>query len=306
VSILRLTKYHGLGNDFLVVIAPVAGDLDGARHLEVVDAATAAALCDRHTGVGADGVITLHPLPGGRAVRMTLRNADGGLAETSGNGLRCAALAALEAGLVSGREVLIETVAGAVRADLVERSSSGGATLKVAMGQARVGELFPSVLGRFARMVDVGNPHLVLYPDAEHPARLPLRAVELAGLEHGVDGEVPGGLNVEAVTPFVPPEGASAPEALDLVVWERGSGETRACGSGSVAAAAALRAAGLVGELVEVRNPGGALLVELSGSLQAPHAALTGPAQLVARIEVDLEWLLDSRAPVLEGALVES
>jgi diaminopimelate epimerase len=61
-----------------------------------------------------------------------------------------------------------------------------------------------------------------------------------------------------------------------------------------------------VGELVEVRNPGGALLVELSGSLQAPHAALTGPAQLVARIEVDLEWLLDSRAPVLEGALVES
>jgi diaminopimelate epimerase len=317
VSVLRLAKYHGLGNDFLV--GTVAGG-DGA---EPIDAATGAALCDRHRGIGADGVIMLRRCAGGSAVRMSLRNADGGVAETSGNGLRCAALAALDGGLVAGPGVVIETAAGPARALLVARTGAGGATLRVSMGRALLGEVRAGVLGRSARMVDVGNPHLVLYEDTAPGAgtglapgtalhglhalhALPaLLASELAGLEHGVDGEVPGGLNVEAVRVLATPGGAGR-DAVELVVWERGAGETQACGSGSVAAAAALRAAGLVGGRVEVRNPGGTLHVELTGPLEAPEAELTGPAQLVARFEVDPAWLAGAARPGTEGVTAAS
>lgn len=284
---LRLAKYHGLGNDFLVHMLdtpPTPGRDLPLGALEV------AALCERHTGVGADGLLTVWPLRSG-VVRMTLRNADGSAAETSGNGIRCAALAALDGGLVPGPELVLETDAGSARARLLARDGTGGASLSVSMGQVALGKAFADVLGRHARAVDVGNPHLVLYPVPGNSVGLPLRAVELSTLEHGVDGELDEGCNVESVVARARGT-ADRSDIVDLVVWERGAGATQACGSGSVAAAAALRAAGLVGDRVEVRNPGGTLLVELGGPADAPTAELTGPAQLVAGIEIELAAVL--------------
>ncbi len=304
MGLLRLTKYEGLGNDFLVLLP---GPLEGVGCL---GAAAAAALCERHTGIGADGLITLHA-SGDGTVAMQLRNADGGLAETSGNGLRCAALAALDSGVVRGPDVELDTAAGPARVRLLARDGTGGAVLAASMGRALLGPLRSGVLGRLARRVDVGNPHLVLYPEPGSEPLPVLRAAALAPLEHGIDGDAPAGLNVESVslagqTTWPRKSRLGDPgafDAVELVVWERGAGETRACGSGSVAAAVALRAAGLVGDRVEVRNPGGSLRVELDGPAESPEATLTGPARLVARIEVDLDAMLHIAT---EGALAAS
>ncbi len=299
---LRLAKYHGLGNDFLLL---AGASVDGSGDAPALGPAEVVALCARHTGIGADGVITLVPLRPG-VVRMTLRNADGSLAETSGNGLRCAALAALDGGLAGRAEVVIETGGGTATARLTDRLP-GGAWIEVSFGTALLGEVVEPVLGRVARLVDTGNPHLVLYQRPGGSPVPPLRAGELAVLEHGPDGSVAGGLNVEAVRVVAPAgERGVGPAVVDLVVWERGAGETLACGSGSVAAAAALRSAGLVGDRVEVRNPGGSLVVELAGPLDAPSATLGGPAVLVARLEVDADSLAAAVAAAPGAAAVAS
>ncbi len=272
---LHLTKHHGAGNDFLVVL-----DVDDAQPLDPV---LVAALCDRHRGVGADGVIRVVGLrSAGRAddvpLGMELRNADGTPAETSGNGLRCLAQAAVEAGLVAPPSFGVRTEAGVRSVDYEPGPpGSGVATAWVGMGRPRLGReetLAPlpgvSLAGlKFARRVDVGNPHLVLvgtdWSDAE---------VGEAGAALGSGGP---GCNVEFVA--VGPDG----EAIALRVWERGVGETFACGTGSVAAAAVTRAAGLTGDRVVVHNPGGALEVVFAGD----DARLGGPVHKVADVEVD-------------------
>ncbi|MDQ6946631.1 MAG: diaminopimelate epimerase, partial [Actinomycetota bacterium] len=127
---MRLRKYHGLGNDFLILF-----DLDGAQP---VDAATVAAVCDRHRGVGADGLIrvTAGDLGSiGSDVTMELRNADGSRAETSGNGLRCVARAVVDAGLVAGPDLVISTDVGDRRATV-----GGDGYVSVDMGHVVVVE----------------------------------------------------------------------------------------------------------------------------------------------------------------------
>ncbi len=154
--VLTLVKYQGLGNDFLVALdgrgldaaagerarlAP-AGPCDADRDADHL-AGLARVLCDRHTGVGADGLLVLRAAVSGGDVRMELRNADGGRAETSGNGLRCFALAAVEAGLVAGPELAIETDSGLRRAVLRRRDGLGSADVSVEMGCIRVRPLDP-------------------------------------------------------------------------------------------------------------------------------------------------------------------
>lgn len=299
---LDLVKYHGLGNDFLVHVGG-----DGAHG---IDAVLARALCDRHRGVGADGVLHVSALGAGR-VRMELRNADGGLAETSGNGLRCAVLAAVHSGMVAGAEMVVETLAGAVRAEVLTPQSSRTGDVRVEMGEVAVGpeltltelvepsrvpgvdlpagglawdDVLGALPGALARRVAVGNPHLVVY----RAGRYDRAGLGIDRLGPALQASVDGGVNVEIV-------GAPAGgETLLLDVWERGVGITLACGSGSCAAAAASRAAGLVGDVVHVVNPGGTLLVELSGDLLAPSAVLTGPARRVGRVLVDTDELFAS------------
>ena len=250
---MRLEKYQGLGNDFLLLV-----DLDDRYR---VDAACARVLCDRHLGVGADGIIRIGPGRDGAEVTMELRNADGSEAETSGNGLRCLALALVEAGLVEGPRLNVLTGAGP-RSAVVGRDGQ----VSVDMGPARLSPAPPEAAGndgvepaRRAALVDVGNPHLVVLDDGGHD-------VAALGRRHPQ-------WNVELVR--------ADGDNLDMLVWERGVGETAACGTGACAAAAAAHEWGLVGSTVTVRQPGGELAVELGDTV-----VLTGPAGYVCTVEV--------------------
>ncbi|MEW6152982.1 MAG: diaminopimelate epimerase [Actinomycetota bacterium] len=231
---MRLRKYHGLGNDFLVLV-----DRDGSVP---AGAAMARALCERHRGVGADGLIRVTPGPDGPV--MELYNADGSRAETSGNGLRCVARAAVDARLATGPEVTITTDAGPRRA----RIRPDG-LVSVEMGTATVD----------GQHVDMGNPH----------------RVELVEDLAAVTGPDRPDLNVEYVV------AGPGTGQLSMRVFERGVGETQACGSGACAAAAVAHAKGLVGPTVTVNQPGGAVTVELGDPV-----VLTGPAVFVFEAEV--------------------
>ncbi len=244
---MKLEKYHGLGNDFLVLI-----DLDG---LHPVDGATARALCDRHRGVGADGLIRVTVGPTPNAYVMELYNADGGRAEMSGNGIRCLALALVDAGLEAGPEIAIATDAGPRRVVV----GAGGA-ISVDMGSAKA-EPGPGQ----SLLVDMGNPHAVV--EVQDPYDVDLGR---ESLRYGRD------LNLEVVA------AGPGPDELTMRVWERGVGETLACGTGACAAAVAAHTWGMVGDRVTVHQPGGAVQVELGDH----RIVLTGPATWVATVEV--------------------
>lgn len=264
---LSLTKHHGLGNDFLVCV-----DLDGVTP---VDAALARALCDRHRGVGADGVIRVTAGTDGADVTMQLRNADGGLAEMSGNGIRCLAQAVLLLGAAPGPNLSVATAAGVRHLTVQPGDNPAVLQVSVDMGPAKVGPDQPQPApGRGMREVDMGNPHLVLWGPS-------FTTDDVLGMGPAVQAHHAGGINVEFVT--VGP----GPDELTMRVWERGVGETMACGTGACAAAAAAHEWGLAGSRVVVHQPGGDAVVEvLPGSV-----VLTGPTVLVARVQVDPEGL---------------
>ncbi|HEY5097270.1 MAG TPA: diaminopimelate epimerase [Acidimicrobiales bacterium] len=266
---LHLTKHHGAGNDFLVLV-----DADDRVHL---DSTLVRALCDRRFGVGADGVIRI--VRGGEQadLAMDLRNADGSVAEMTGNGMRCLAQAAVAAGLVEPPTFTVSTLAGVRTVEYRPGDAPGSAEASVDMGRAVLGPE-ERLAERRARRVDMGNPHLVLLgPD---PVDL-----DVAALGAEFQGAETGGINVEFVSL------GPGPDALTLRVWERGVGETRACGTGSAAAAAAARDWGLVGSTVEVHNPGGTLSVTVA----ADGIRLSGPVRKVADVEVDPRQILEAR-----------
>ncbi len=270
---LHLTKHHGAGNDFLVTV-----DLEGVRPLtgDLVQA-----LCDRRFGIGADGVIRILG-GGGRAdLSMVLQNADGREAEMSGNGMRCLAQAAVLAGLVDPPRFTVDTAAGIRAVDYRPGAHPDTAVASVDLGSATLGPDQPQEFtDRCARRVELGNPHLVLLgPD--------LPSVDVAELGNRLQEIHPGGINVEFVT-----LGPGA-DTLTLRVWERGVGETEACGTGSGAAAAAVHSWGLVGDRVAVHNPGGTLEVELAGD----RVVLSGPVHRVAELVVDPAAVLEAARP---------
>ena len=230
---MQLRKYHGLGNDFLILL-----DRDGDH---TVDGEAARALCHRYTGVGADGLIRVTTEP----LAMELFNADGSPAEISGNGLRCVARAVVDAGWEPGPTFTVVTGAGPRRATV-----HGDGTVSVEMGTASVN----------GEHVDLGNPHVVVLVD------------DLGGVEAlSRDPDV----NVEYVVL------GPCPGELTMRVFERGVGETLACGSGACAAAAVAHGKGLVGETVTVCQRGGAVTVQLGDPI-----VLTGPAEFVFTAEV--------------------
>ena len=262
-------KYEALGNDFIVVDASALGDVDGAS--------LAGAICERRRGVGADGLLWL--VPGGDAHRVTVFNADGGLAETSGNGLRCAARWLLDHGFAApGTDIPLVSGAGASPARV------DGEEIAVNMGPPsfRDPDLPDPGTGDVASVeltvdgeswsgsaASMGNPHLVVRT-GDDPASAPLQRIADAA---GREGGFPRGVNVEVAR--VVTRGRVVAR-----VWERGVGETRACGSGACAVVAALRIEGAVGAEVDVHMPGGRLRVAWTGDSKEP-VWLTGPAQRV-------------------------
>ena len=262
---MRLTKHHGLGNDFLVLL-----DLDGTHPITADDAV---ALCDRRTGVGADGLLRVTAGTGGADVSMELLNADGSPAEMSGNGIRCLAQAVFDAGVVAPPVVRVATEGGVRTVTVLSQSTPTTHQMSVDMGEAKVigaePEWVDAEVLRAVR-VDVGNPHVVLQWAT---SQLPGRA-RLVDLGSHIDASTPGGINVEVIV--VDPAGGH----LALVVYERGVGPTMACGTGACAATAAAHEWGLCGTTAVVQMPGGSVQVTLGEPV-----VLSGDVTSIAQIE---------------------
>ncbi|GAA1830408.1 diaminopimelate epimerase [Microlunatus capsulatus] len=267
------SKGHGTENDFVVLL-----DRDDTMH---VGPAEVRYLCDRHAGIGGDGLL--------RAVRarhvpewdgdgalwfMDYRNADGSVAQMCGNGLRVFARFLLDHDLASG-----PTIPVATRSGLKEATVLPDTRIRVSMGPVRVEQPGTPLAVRTADgaehavlPADVGNPHAVAFVDD-------LAALDLTRAPRVPDGAFPEGVNVEFVRVL-------GPRHLALRVHERGVGETRSCGTGTVAAAAAARVhAGDTAPLpvtYRVEVPGGEVEVELAED----QAHLTGPAVLIAHGQV--------------------
>lgn len=263
---MRFEKWQGTGNHHVVVerdLLPFP-----------MTAARAVAMCDPHTGIGADGVLEIS-WEGGTP-RMTVWNADGSVAENCGNGIRIVArYLARDGRLPAGGTVLTgpETTRVAMRDD---------GRVEVRMGAAR----FPAgereedlaVAGGPVRFTEVsmGNPHAVItHPD-------PDAAVRRVGPEVEVAARFPDRTNVEFIR-------SDAPGELTLRVWERGVGETQACGTGACAAAAAAVRLGGMASPVTVHLPGGDLVIDVDADLRV---TMTGPAEPVYAGEVS-DWLLE-------------
>jgi diaminopimelate epimerase len=256
---LRFEKWEGLGNDFLLVQAPV-------------EAPAARRLCDRRRGVGADGVLVLEAAAGG-GVRMTVLNADGSRPEMCGNGLRCVAAYWVERR--GGREAVVLTDAGERRCE-VERRADGSYDVRADGGRARVqGELRYEHAGRAWRFlrVDVGNPHAVSFD--------PFEDADLDAVGPALEHATAGGINVELCR-------VRGGGRLEVLVWERGVGRTLACGTGACATAAAAVHAGHVGagSPVVVALPGGELAVVIEPATGTTR--MRGPARRVFAGEIDL------------------
>jgi diaminopimelate epimerase len=265
----RFFKYEGLGNDFLI--------LEQGRGPQVTPA-VAARLCDRHFGVGGDGVLVTGFADG--VPFMKVINADGSVPEMCGNGLRCVALYLVQRGLVNTSAFTIETDAGPHQVR-VTRDGRGG-KVEVAMRAASLesGEVLREGRGEFldapfavdgttvhVSAVSMGNPHAVLFDEVGD------RQAEL-GPRIEKDTRFRAGANVG----FARMRGRSA---MDLRVWERGVGFTLACGTGACAAAVAAVETGRADREtpVEVFLPGGPLRIRVG--TRGERIEMTGPARWV-------------------------
>ena len=279
---MNFTKMHGAGNDFILVEANgVQRDWSQA----------AIAMCDRRFGIGADGLLLV--LPSATAhFQMRVFNPDGSEAEACGNGLRCAAKYALDRGLAKAdaQEILVETVAG-IRKVKFNRAGDKVTNIQVNMGKPKFGAKdipvtiesgkenlldikpilhYPINIDNWQLQLDfisMGNPHAVYFwqqPVADFPLDQLGPKVE----QHKI---FPNRVNLEVARVL-------SRQQVEVRVWERGVGETLACGSGACAVAVAAQRHGYIDNKADVKLPGGILNVEWDG---AGEVFLSGPAEVV-------------------------
>jgi diaminopimelate epimerase len=269
-------KYHGLGNDFVVLDRRASGS--------DIDSKQAISWCDRHRGIGADGVLVLLPSTQADA-RMVVHNADGSIAEMCGNGIRCAVKYLADLSAKAPEKIVVDTGAGPLEC-LVRSVAKGSTDVEVNMGPAKLvadnlpsaatnkpyvsvaQRDFPELVGT---AVSMGNPHLVLWNAPHALARTVGPTLERA------DG-FKDRTNVEFVQVHQ--------DLLDVVVWERGSGLTQACGTGACAVAAAAVVLGhrSENEWMKVKLPGGVLDIRVHSRLA--RVDMRGPAEFVYRGEL--------------------
>ncbi|MCH7808504.1 MAG: diaminopimelate epimerase [Planctomycetes bacterium] len=275
---MKFTKMHGLGNDY-VFIDLFAQNYAQGDVPDIADpAAFARAISDRHTGIGSDGLILIKPSD--RAdVRMEIYNADGSRAEMCGNGIRCVAKYAVEHDLASGPDVRIDTddgvkmarcnivdgVTQSVRIDMGKPSLAAEALRSTLSGDRIVDHSIAiGSVTYLVTCVSMGNPHAVVFVDdlngieLEHVGPLFERAAEF-----------PERIN----THFVQVE---SPTHVIVKTWERGSGATRACGTGACAVCVAGAVTKRTRREITTTLPGGDLAIEWAAD---DHVYMTGPAQ---------------------------
>ena len=277
MTALRFTKMHGLGNDFVVI--------DAVRQDVHLDPERIRFLCDRHFGIGCDQLLLVEASGDPRArFRYRIFNADGSEVAMCGNGARCFARFVREEGLADEDEITVQTAAG-----LITLHHEPGGQVRVNMGVPRLepAEIPFEALGRAPAYdlqldgetvrigaVSLGNPHAVLR--VEDVARAP---VERLGPVIESHPRFPERVNVG----FMEVVGR---DHIRLRVFERGVGETLACGSGACAAVVVGRVQGLLDETVAVDLPGGRLTVRWAG--EGEPVWMTGPAQTVFKGTIDI------------------
>ena len=273
---LRFSKMHGLGNDFVVADA-TRSPLPSVEQIRF--------LADRREGVGCDQVLmAVRPGAADRDLGVVIFNADGSRAAQCGNGMRCMAVFARERGLVASDEIRFETPGGCVLATV-----GGAGSVRVRLGVPRLepGEIPIAASRRTASYrldigddevrfaaVSMGNPHAVVrVPDVA------VASVARVGAALQANPFFPEGVNVGFAQ-------VVARDRLRLRVFERGVGETRACGSGACAAVVAGRLSGALDERTQVDLPGGRLRIEWEGEGEAVW--MTGPTAWVFDSEIEL------------------
>jgi len=273
---LEFTKMHGLGNDF-VLIDDRAAELDFEP--EAVEW-----LCDRHFGVGGDGLILVRPATAeGADFFMLYYNADGTTAEMCGNGVRCFAKYLVDRGLVTGDTLVVQTLGGLYEIDVARDADGGFEVATVDMGEPiLLPALVPTTLpgedavvaapveagGRTWEVtcVSMGNPHAIIWVDDVDSA-----PVTTIGPLIETNAAFPNKTNVEFAE--VTDEGL-----IRVRVWERGVGETLACGTGACATLVAASLAGLVQREAAVELPGGELVIRWG---EDGRVYMSGPAETV-------------------------
>jgi diaminopimelate epimerase len=275
---MRFWKYHGIGNDFVLL-----DNFDGSANKEP---AWVRSVCDRRFGIGADGILYLERSEKADAT-MSILNSDGSVAEMCGNGIRCVAKHLYDFGIVKKKNMTIDTLAGT---KTIECTVTGNEVtdVKVGMGAAVLecakipmrcpGKFVDSVMevnGMKIRgtVVSMGNPHFITFQDFTDEEQ-----ERLAPLIQS-DGVFPKRTNVEFVK--------SSKGVLSVKVLERGAGWTMACGTGACATAVAAALQGLVQyeREIEVRLPGGSLWIAVAKDLGS--VTMRGPAARVFQGEME-------------------
>jgi len=275
---MRFSKMHGIGNDYVYV--------NGFTEKIDDPASLAVRISDRHFGIGSDGLILI--LPSDVAdFRMRMFNADGSEGKMCGNGIRCVGKYVYDNGLTDKTEITVETLAGIRRLVLYPGKDGRIEKVRVWMGIPRFPDTddipdlperkFPVRLSAHGRSFDfycvsMGNPHAVTVVD--ETAGFP---VGYYGAEIQKNPIFPESVNVEFVQ-FV------SPTRIKMRVYERGSGETLACGTGACASAAALMRLGMLARKAEVELLGGTLEIDW----QDDGLYMTGPAVHVFNGEIDI------------------
>jgi diaminopimelate epimerase len=273
---LRFTKMHGQGNDFVVI--------DGVRQRVSLSAGQVRAIADRHLGIGCDQLLLVErPALAENDFRYRIFNADGGEVEQCGNGARCFARFVLDEGLTDKREIRVETASGVIRPKIeasgeitVDMGAPRFAPRDVPFAAEETRLVYPLVVAGVTVQVSVlsmGNPHAVQV--VEDVERAPV-ATEGPLIENHV--AFPQRVNAGYLQPV-------SRGHIKLRVWERGAGETLACGTGACAAVVAGIRRGLLDEDVRVTTRGGDLKIRWMGDNQP--VMMTGDAVRVFDGEIE-------------------
>lgn len=259
---MNFLKYHGLGNDFILI--------DSRKEkLEGIDLKSLAIkLCDRHFGIGADGLLIVWPSKKAH-YRMQIFNPDGSEAEMCGNGIRCFVRYVYETDQLKEEVISIETPAGTLLPAVILDPHGKVEGIEVDMGVPKLSSTFNVRLSTFdfeINNISMGNPHAVIFVDDFSKMNLG----EVGPIIEN-DAHFPNRTNVEFVKVLNDKE-------IEVLVWERGAGETLACGTGACASVFAVNQAGKIGKRAIVHLPGGDLDIELA---EDGHILMRGPAEKV-------------------------
>lgn len=278
---IKFTKMQGLGNDFVVL------DYNEYEKTDLSKEELAIRLCDRHFGIGADGLMIVNPNPENAETGWFFYNSDGSIAQMCGNGIRCFAKYVHDNGLIDKTEFSVDTLAGKI---IPKINNDGTVTVNMNKPVLETKKIPVNVSSNLnfeveargekftANAVSMGNPHCIIFTDKD---------TKSAALKYGSEIETnsvfPEKTNVEFIKILSRSE-------INLDVWERGCGITLACGTGACASVVAGILNGYLDNKVRVNLPGGTLVIEWNGSKDdaAHNVFMTGPATYSFVGEIEL------------------